>query len=269
MHMLILVTVFLFGIGLIVGSFLNVVILRLHNGKSFVVGRSSCPSCRHQLSPIELIPLVSWLALRGRCRHCRKPISYQYPLVEVATGLLFALTYLTHQPAGWWDAVILLLWLYVISSLVVLTAYDLRWYLLPDKVLLPLIVPALLIAVIHATAAGSWQVIVGPMAAAIIFGGGFYALAAVSRGKWMGGGDIKLAFVMGLLLGLKETLLAMFVAFNVAAVIAVFLLITKRKKRADRMPFGPFLILGTLVAFFWGQHILEWYTQTTGLYLLG
>lgn len=263
-----LIAVWIFIFGLIVGSFLNVVVLRLHAKKSFIGGRSSCPHCKHTLSAWELIPVLSWVILGGRCRSCRQPISAQYPLVELTTGLAFLVTYLTHPPAGWLDVAVLVLWLYVIASLIVLAVYDLKWYILPDKVLLPLIAPAVVIAVIQAFQAGSYQVFLGPLYAGLLFGGGFYALAAVSKGKWMGGGDVKLAFVMGLLLGLKKTFLAMLIAFNSAAIVGLVLIAMKRKKRADRIPFGPFLIAGTIIAYLWGGAIINWYTQITGLYLL-
>lgn len=254
--------------GLFVGSFLNVVVERLRAGTDFIKGRSRCPHCSKELGPLELIPLLSWLWQKGRCKKCDKSISIQYPLAEVFTGALFGLSYLALQPTNPLDVALFGIWLYVLSSFIILTIYDLKWYLLPDRVLLPLIAPALLLAAIHAYAAGSWQVVVGPAVAALLFGGGFYALAAVSKGRWMGGGDIKLAFVMGLLLGLQKTLLAMFVAFNVAAVIGVILILSGRKKRSDLIPFGPFLIAGTVVSYLWGGNIIEWYLNTTGFYLL-
>lgn len=257
-----------FVVGLFVGSFLNVVVERLHAGKDFVRGRSQCPHCHKQLGPLELIPLVSWLVQRGCCRHCREPISVQYPIAELVTGALFAASYLALQPASVVGLVLMLIWLYVLGSLIVLAIYDLKWYLLPDKVLLPIIAPALLIATYHAYATGSWQVLLGPLAATILFGGWFYGLAAISQGRWMGGGDIKLAFVMGLLLGLQKTFLAMLIAFNGAAIIGVALIVAGRKKRTDQIPFGPFLIGGTIVAYLWGTDIINWYLNISGLHLL-
>jgi leader peptidase (prepilin peptidase) / N-methyltransferase len=257
-----------FVLGLFVGSFLNVVVLRLHAGKDFVKGRSECPKCHHRLSPLELIPLFSWIALRGRCKNCHKPISAQYPLVELATGVIFAITVATqapHSPVDWLLSTILLV---VVSCLIILAVYDLKWYLLPDKVLLPLVIPALLIAAISSYATHSRGPLIGSVSAAILFGGFFYGIAAVSDGKWMGGGDIKLAFVMGLLLGVQKTLLAMLIAFNSAAIIGVTLILLKRKTRRDLIPFGPFLIAGTLVALWYGGSIIDWYVKANGLNLL-
>ncbi len=257
-----------FIVGLFIGSFLFVVVERLHAGRSFVHGRSKCDHCKHQLGAADLVPLFSWLFQRGKCSHCKKPISAHYPLVELLTGSVFALTVTTHLPSTTAQLLSLLLWLYVGGSFIVLSVYDLKWYLLPDKVLLPLIAPALAIAVLTAASAGSWQVIIGPVEAALAFGGAFYAVAAVSGGRWMGGGDIKLAFIMGLLLGLKKTLLAMFIAFNSAAIIGLLLIALGRKSRKDMIPFGPFLILGTMVAYWYGGSIINWYIQVSGLYLL-
>lgn len=268
MSMQAVITVFVAVSGLIVGSFLNVVILRLHAGKAFVAGRSACPRCKHVLGPLELIPVASWLALRGRCTHCRKGISIQYPLVELATAILFTAAYVAHPLHTGANLLELVLWLYVIGSFIVLAVYDLRWYLLPDKVLLPLIVPAVAMLIGQALIAHSVTAIIYPIVAAILFGGAFYLLAAVSKGRWMGGGDIKLAFVMGLLLGLQRTALAMFIAFDSAAIIGVILIIIHRKKRSDLIPFGPFLIAGTLAAYYWGTPIMQWYFHLSGLTLV-
>ena len=261
------ITIFAGIIGLIVGSFLNVVILRLHAGKAFIKGRSACPHCKHVLGPLELVPVLSWLALGGRCKHCHKAISVQYPLVELATAILFAVASLTHPFNTGADLLELVFWLYIIGSLIVLTVYDLRWYLLPDKVLLPLIIPAVAMLIAQALIAHSFSAIMYPIAAAVLFGGAFYLLAAVSKGRWMGGGDIKLAFVMGLLLGLQRTALALFIAFDTAAIVGVVLIAIHRKKRSDLIPFGPFLVLGTLAAYYWGTPILHWYLQVSGLAL--
>lgn len=253
-------------IGLLIGSFLNVVILRTHAGEEFVKSRSRCPHCRHELAPIDLVPVLSWLWLRGRCRYCKKPISYQYALVELITACLFLLIFNNFWPvSGVAELAALLLWLYVAGSLIVLAVYDLKWLILPDKVLLPLIAPAALIAIINSLHSGSWQPLLGAALAAVLFGGVFYGLAAVSGGKWMGGGDIKLAFVMGLLLGLKLTAVAMFVAFNLAAMIGLAFIGLRRLNIKQQIPFGPFLIIGIFYALLFGHALIDWYFAITGL----
>lgn len=262
--MLIIITI----LGLLVGSFLNVVILRLHAGKQFVKGRSECTHCKHQLGVKELIPVLSWLVQRGKCRHCKKPISIQYPLVELVTAILFVLSYTQFNFATAADIIMFVMWLYILSSMVVLAVYDLRWYLLPDKVLLPLIVPAIAMALAGAITGNSFQPIIGAVLAALLFGGFFYSLAAVSNGKWMGGGDIKLAFVMGLLLGLQKTAVAMFIAFNSAAIVGLLLIVLRMRKRKDYIPFGPFLIVGTIIAYLYGSDIIHWYVNASSLDIL-
>lgn len=259
--MLILIAV----LGLVVGSFLNVLIFRIHAGKQFTQGRSECPHCHKVLHWYELIPVLSWLVQRGRCRGCGKPISVQYPLVELLTSLAFILTLFTVLPYSLVTWAIYVAWIYVICSLIVLAVYDIRWYLLPDKLLIPLIPAALLILGLHIAAGAPISTLWGPLEAAVLFGGGFYALAAVSGGRWMGGGDIKLAFVMGLLLGLQKTSVAMFIAFVAASVVGLLLISLKIKKRSDHIPFGPFLIGGTVIAFWYGTQIIDWYLHLNGL----
>ncbi len=254
--------------GLIVGSFLNVVVLRMRAGRNFVTGRSSCPHCGHTLRWYDMVPVVSWVVLRGRCRDCRKPVSWQYPAVELLTGLVFGLSFALAEFRTIADVITFALWLYIAGSLIVLAIYDLRWYLLPDKVLLPLIVPATAILIGSAANSGSLAVLWKPVLAGLAFGGVFYLAAAVSDGKWMGGGDIKLAFVMGLLLGIQKTALAMLIAFNAAAIIGLFLIAIGRKKRSEHIPFGPFLIAGTFVAYWFGVTIIDWYLHITGADLL-
>jgi leader peptidase (prepilin peptidase)/N-methyltransferase len=251
--------------GLFIGSFLNVVVFRVHAGKDFVKGRSHCPYCKHQLSARDLVPLFSWVALRGRCRSCRKPISMQYPTVELLTGALFSALYLHFQPHSPVAILSFVLWLYIAASFIVLSVYDLRWYLLPDRILLPIIVPALVLLLLNAVTTHHLSAIGGPILAAFGFGGAFYTLAAVSKGKWMGGGDIKLAFIMGLLLGIQKTSVAMFIAFDTAAIVGLALIIIKRRKTSQLIPFGPFLMGGALIALIYGHAILSWYVSITGL----
>ena len=227
--------IFLFG--LIVGSFLNCVIYRLEKKESFLKGRSYCPNCKHQLQWLDLIPVASFLILKRKCHYCRKKISWHYPLVELATGLLFAFCYLSHLP---WIIFAL------IPFLIIIFVYDLKYCLIPDKVIYPAIVIA---AVFNFT---NWP-------SALIAAGFFLALVLVSRGKWMGIGDIKLAFLMGLVLGFPEILLALFSAFMTGAIMGVVLVFLGRKTLKSEVPFGPFLVGGIFIALFWGEKLINWY----------
>lgn len=255
-------------LGLFVGSFLANVVYRLNKKEQFVSGRSKCPHCGHELSAIDLVPVLSWVFLRGKCRYCKSKISGEYAIIETLTGLLFALSYFALSPSGTTEVSQFFVWLIVLSGLVVLAVYDLKWYLLPDKILVPLVIPAFVLMLISYIDSGSYNVITGPLIAAAVFGGFFYLLAAVSGGKWMGGGDIKLSFLMGLLLGVQKTSVAMLLAFNAAAIVGVYLLASKKLKRDHQIPFGPFLIAGTIVAYLYGQSLIDWYVELTGLNLI-
>lgn len=261
--------------GLLIGSFVNAAVWRLHNkhtGKkqdnSVWHGRSVCPDCKHQLAWYDLIPVISWLTLGSKCRYCRKPISPQYPVVELASAVLFALSYSALKPAttlGWVDFVF---WSYYLAVLIVLSVYDLRWYLLPDAVLLPAIIVAIVQLGIHLSIGQPAATIGYTMLAAFLAGGFFYALAAVSKGRWMGGGDIKLVFFLGLILGLSRTGLMLLLAFNGAAIIGLLLIAVGIKKRSDQLPFGPFLVGAAIAAHLYGAPIIAWYLRLTGLNML-
>lgn len=251
-------------VGLAVGSAINAIVWRLYVGRSWTKGRSECPECHHQLAPKDLIPVISWLSLRGRCRYCRAPIK-DSPIVEALTAGLFGLSAAVIAPVGWVSGGRLVLWLVLLTLLLILAVYDARWMILPDKIMLPAIGVGLVYAGYLAATAHSWAALGGPALAALGAGGLFYAVAALSRGRAMGGGDIKLAFLMGLVLGIKATLLALLIGFNVAAIVGIVLIVAKVKRRRDQIAFGPFLVLATVVAFLYGHAIVTWYLQINGL----
>jgi prepilin signal peptidase PulO-like enzyme (type II secretory pathway) len=252
-------------LGLIVGSAINAIVWRLYVGRSWVRGRSMCPECKHKLAAKDLVPVFSWLVLGGKCRYCKAKIHWQYPVVEIITAGLFALSASRMMPQTWLDGLQLALWLVMLTMLIVLTVYDFRWMILPDKVVYPAILLAGVWLMLGATEAFDLHTLAGPTEAAVLAGAMFYALAAISKGRAMGGGDIKLVFLMGLLLGLKGTMLALLIAFNTGAIFGLLMLALHRKKRRDHIPFGPFLVLGTLVAFLYGQDIVQWYLTINGL----
>jgi leader peptidase (prepilin peptidase) / N-methyltransferase len=247
--------------GLLIGSAINAMVWRLYVGRSWVRGRSECPDCGHKLAARDLVPVVSWVMLGGRCRYCGKRIHWQYPVVELLTAGLFALSAAVLEP-GWWR---LGVWLVMLVMLIVLAVYDLRWMILPDKITLPLVVVALGYSVVTAGLAGSVQVLWGALVAGGVAGGAFLGLVAVTRGRAMGGGDVKLAAGMGLMLGVQATAVAMLVAFNAAAVVGLGLIVAGRRTRKDEMPFGPFLVAGTVVAFLFGRALVAWYLRLNGV----
>lgn len=260
--MLIFNALVIFVYGLIVGSFLNALLWRVKVGRKISQGRSVCPKCQHELAAVDLIPVLSWLWLRGKCRYCGEPISISYPIVELVTGLSFVLSYLIIRPVTPGNWIDFLFWLYILASLIFLAVYDLRWMILPDKVLLPAIVVALVWRLVDlAWLNQSSADLINYLLAALASGAGFYGLAAVSGGKWMGGGDIKLVLLMGLVLGPSKMVLALLLAFNVAALVGVALIALKLKSRRDMIPFGPFLAGVTIVAYLYGNQMIELYVN--------
>jgi leader peptidase (prepilin peptidase)/N-methyltransferase len=245
-------------VGLLIGSFINVVVLRTNSGKSFVTGRSECPKCHKQLAWYELMPLLSYTLQRGTCGGCGKRISVQYPLVEFITGLLFAGLYVFWGTNSTIAVFGLVTWLLVTGLLIAGAVYDWRWMLLPDAFMLPAIGIAALYVLLLGTYFGQ-NVLLARGLGAIVFAGFFAALWGFSKGKWLGDGDIRLAVVMGLMLSTPQLITAVFFSFNIAAVASVVLLATKRKTRKDVIPLGPFLIIGTFIGLFAGKVLIDAY----------
>ena len=239
----------IFIFGLIIGSFLNCFIYRLETGGSALKGRSFCPNCKHILVWSDLIPVLSFFLLGRKCRYCQKPISWQYPLVEVATGLLFSLIF--YSGASQSEEIAFRM---VISCfLIVIFVYDLKHYLIPDKV----VYPAIILSVIWLAIFG--ENILSYFYSAVLAAGFFLFFVLISKGKWMGIGDIKLGFLMGLFLGWPGILTALFLAFLFGALIGLTLVFSGRKKISSEVPFGPFLVFGTFISLFWGKDIVNWY----------
>ncbi len=270
--------IFIFVLGVCIGSFLNCVIYRLEEKKN-LKGRSFCPYCKQGLRWKDLIPVFSFLFLAGRCRYCKSKISAQYPLVEIATGVLFVLLLSfgeVRPPAGGLTSILNFAFLlYVASALVVIFVYDLKHYLIPDKILLPAIFIAFLHRVFENLINSNWILnsnfkfqISNYLLAVIIASGFFLAIFLVSAGRWMGFGDVKLAVLLGLLLGFPNILAALFLAFFFGAIMGVILMVLpaslqggKKKGLKSEIPFGPFLIAGTFLALFLGSAIINWYVQ--------
>jgi prepilin signal peptidase PulO-like enzyme (type II secretory pathway) len=256
----------LVALGLCAGSFVNALVWRLHEGNlSVAKGRSMCPNCRHTLAVHDLIPVLSWLSLRGKCRYCGKPISAQYPLVETATAALFAALYI------WWPVLItgaqtaiFVLWLGLATGFMALIVYDFRWMLLPDRVMGPVGALAAAIAVVSVAASQQpLEAFLNVILAVLVGGGIFYALFQFSDGKWIGGGDVKLGTMLGLVAGTPaRSFLLIFLAALMGSLVSIPLLLTHRMKRTSTVPFGPFLIIAAIIVQLFGHSILFWYQRT-------
>lgn len=262
-------------LGLCFGSFVNALVWRLRQqetvkGKSLkqlsiLNGRSMCPECRHELSVKDLIPVLSWLSLKGKCRYCGKPISPQYPLVELATVVLFVVSYLWWPvPLGGAQTAILALWLALLVGLLALLVYDIRWSLLPDRIVYPLAGLAVVQMIIAVAANNRPPLALGNEALAVAIGGGiFYILFQASEGKWIGGGDVKLGWLLGLIVGTPgRSILLIFIASLAGSLVSLPLLASHRLKRSSVIPFGPFLIIAAIIVQLFGHTILHWYQST-------
>jgi leader peptidase (prepilin peptidase)/N-methyltransferase len=231
------------------GSFLNVVAWRLPRGESLSHPRSRCPGCGTQIAAYDNIPVVSWLLLRGRCRHCGTPISPRYPLVEATTAVLFALVVVAKD-----DAVEIALGLLLVTALVPITLIDLELRLIPNRITLPAAVAALIAAVVLDVS------FVPEMLIAAAAAGGFFLLAALAYPRGMGMGDVKLAAMLGLYLG-RAVAPAIFVGLIAGVVVGAVIIARKgaREGRKTAVPFGPFLALGGLFGLFFGDAVMDAY----------
>lgn len=276
--------VFIFG--LIVGSFLSVVFTRLEGTESktkksrrgpsghapqmtkaewrgIVTGRSRCDHCKRPIAWYDNIPLVSYMLLRGRCRHCHKPINYYHPILELSAGLSVLAAYLAYGIS----------WQFLVGGvfgviMLLVFAYDLRHQIIPNAVVVPGIVLAL-VAILYefilfrdgqALAVGLWST--DPDS--YLLGGGvlglfFLALSVLSKGAWIGGGDIKLGTLIGLVLGWPAALVALVLAYFIGTLYAAVLLVSKQATLKTYVPFGPMLVLGYFVAAYYGADIVRWY----------
>lgn len=251
--MVFLITLF-FVLGSAIGSFLNVVIDRLIVGQS-ILGRSYCDHCRKVLSPLDLVPILSFLLLGGRCRYCRRKLSWQYPVVETLTGFLFAVTFYL-QVVGENIGLVTLGFLLAVTCVMVVTAVvDFKYSLIPTTFAFAASLLALFYNFFLLPSGVFVDHVVAAFAAALFFG----SIVVLTRGRGMGSGDIVLAFLIGMVLGFSKMVLAVFVAFVSGSVIAILLLLFGWRKFKQTIPFGPFLVFGFYIALYWYKGLIAWY----------
>ena len=272
--------IYFYGIifGLVSGSFVNAWVYRLDTGESILFERSHCVSCKKKIRWYDLIPLFSFINLKGKCRDCQKPISVEYPLVEIVTAVFyFAIIYLNRFTIGnflGWAPIIYQMLLLVFLETIFI--FDLKHYLIPDDAISGAIILAIIFQVIEGLTASYSGIDIAVLPyifslitnriLAIVFAGGFlWFLAFISKEKWMGWGDVRLALLMGLILGYPNALIALFIAFIIGAIIGLVLILTKKESLKGMVPFAPFLIIGTITVFYWGNHISSWYWSIVGL----
>lgn len=265
-------------LGLALGSFVNALVWRVYEQSlpkkkraasdkelSIATGRSMCPLCKHTLAWYDLLPVISWLSLKGKCRYCKQPISRQYPVVELAVAGLFVWSYLAWSPelngantANW---VLFGVWLVAVVMLVALVVYDLRWMLLPNRIVFPLIGIAAVSVLVRALMLNEGlSSILSSVAGLLVAGGIFYVLFQISNGKWIGGGDVKLGFALGLLLGTPVLAFMMLFAASILGLLAALPgIIMKKTALASKIPFGPYLILATIIVKLYGSGVWDWY----------
>jgi leader peptidase (prepilin peptidase)/N-methyltransferase len=243
-----MIEIIIFAFGLIIGSFCNVVIYRLPQGKSIVTPGSQCRSCGSPIRPWDNIPLLSYLLLMGRCRLCREAISTRYPTIECISGILFVLLYLKLGLSTTFFVYALLT-----SALLIVTMVDLDYRIIPNIITLPGMVVgiSLSMGVLPLTPLAS-------LSGLMIGGAIFYLIALVSKGG-MGGGDIKLIAMIGAFLGLRGGLFTIFASALLGSGVGLMLVLLGKRGRKDRVPFGPFLSFGAILFMLCGDSIIQWY----------
>lgn len=245
-----MIAIIFFLLGLAVGSFINCLVYRLEHGQSIWVGRSACPRCKRPLGWLDLVPVISFCCLRGQCRQCHQPINWKYPVVEFLSGLVFVLPWLAGADFGWF---------YYVGGVILLLilSYDLWYKLIPDKISFGAIaVVTICQLIIHYQQLSAMisLVIAGSVAA------GFFLLQfLISKGRWIGGGDIRLGFLIGLVVGWPNVLIVLMIAYILGSLISLPLVVIGRAKFTTEMPFGVFLNLATIIVLIWGTLIINWY----------
>lgn len=275
---MLMVYIFLATIGLALGSFCNALAWRVYKQSSLknrktsskysiLRGRSMCPECEHTLSVADLIPVFSWLLLGGRCRYCNKKISIQYPFVELIFVFAVLISYQFWPLSLSTMAVYLLfgIWLILLVIGFSMSIIDIKWQILPSKLVylfgaLSVTATLLLSLNIH-----NIEVLVNSIIGGSLLFLIFWSIYQVSGGKWIGGGDVRLLGVMGILLGWQKGLIAVVFASYLATIFVIGLALARKYSKKMRIPFGPFLLLGTYVAFLFGDILISFYKQLSGL----
>jgi leader peptidase (prepilin peptidase) / N-methyltransferase len=264
----------LFILGTAVGSFLGVVVDRIAGKESIWRGRSHCDHCRHNLYPLDLIPVFSFFLLGRKCRYCHKELSWFYPIIELCTGIVYVVSgYFVFHASGYLLSqmqyqVLGLYYFLLTGALIAIFFTDLRYGIIPFKVVVfafsvtilwDIILRFLHFSPLEVQLLGLQTSILSILGSAIGAGGFFFLLFFVTKGRGMGFGDVIYAFLMGFTLGFPRVLLGLYIAFVTGAIVALILVVMKRKKlKGGTIPFGPFLVLGTIASLLWGNMLIAY-----------
>lgn len=267
-----MVFVVLATLGLAFGSFINALVWRVHQQEtagsevSILSGRSQCPKCGRELAPKDLIPILSWLILRGRCRYCGQAISVQYPLVEAATAAVFVISY-SFWPGGVYGAgeqTLLVTWLATSVGLIALFIFDLRWMLLPNHIIYPTLAVAAAgrLAYILSFEPQKAHAFISWLLSVLVASGIFWLIFMVSSGKLIGYGDVRLGLIVGtVLVDPLKSILVIFFASLAGSLFMLPSLITKKSSLVSKLPYGPFLVLATFFVVLLGDQLIDWYRR--------
>ena len=266
-------------VGLSLGSFVNALVWRLHaqaelagrkkrpsqsesDRLSITKGRSMCMHCKHELAAKDLVPVLSWVYLRGRCRYCRAPID-DTPVAELLVATLLVLSYLSWPLGTERDAsfiVLFGLWSLVVTGLVALAIYDSKWFLLPDRIVWPVTWLAAAFALVHALAVGDIARMIWALGGGATLSGIFWLMSKVSKGTWIGWGDVKLGLSLGIIAGSPlMALLVLFIASVSGTLVTVPQILRGQEGLRTSLPFGPHLIAAAVLVFLYGSSIFQWY----------
>lgn len=262
-----IINTFLFGCA--IGSFLNVLIDRLPRDES-IQGRSHCEFCKKTVAWYDLIPVISFFLLGGKCRYCHKKLSFQYPFVEALTGILFVVTWyyipsgltpeiLLQYPAGF---IFKIAYFGIVSLLIVIFFADAKYHIIPDQIQLGLFVLSLIILPEQGMLL---RIYIDHVFAAFLVMAPIYFLYFITKGKGMGFGDVKLAFIIGLMMGIRSGFIVLYIGFILGAVMGIILMILKKRGLKSHIAFGPFLVLGMMIMLLWGKYITALVSRMYGI----
>lgn len=241
--------VMIFALGLVIGSFLNVCIYRIPRGESVMYPPSHCPSCGAKLKAVDLVPILSYILLRGRCRYCRAPITTRYPMIELLTGIIYLWTF-SHFDFS----IIAVKFIILFSGLIIVFFVDCDWQVIPDKVLITLMTAGIILSIfLRENLLNNFL--------GFMIGGGFLFFIWLVVPEAMGLGDVKFMATAGWFLGLKLTVLSLFLGFILGAVIGIALVLSKKKGMKDAVPFSPFLATGVFISSLYGEQLISFYLR--------